>query len=339
MITLTFITNTKTSQCSLSREISTALVFILKRISAQSLAELHWTEHRIVFSFFHSLSFNFSTAITIRGHHLMLNYKGTLVGLPITAALMPKLFKVMNVLHWIPNTLIIILPFIESVANLPLILKKPHIFIHLKIKSCAHEIYTKALSCGSKRMLPRAHLICFLWSSLCCPEGHTHSGDEHETCIANSLPPSPHHSTQWYRTYHNKILFFFVCSTHTAEVLLCEQSPTTQAQFTRNLAFKRLSSWQWLTCLAENIIYLEDFLKAPYLRITSHPIQWTSELSLKCLKKGQKAALLQKPATCTQLVSQEKFMHRIIFLSFLSIRKNILLLSALNIYHWDENFC
>lgn len=125
----------------------------------QSPAELHWTEHRIMFSFFHSLSVNLLTAITIRDHQLILNYKGTLVGLPITAALMPKLVKVMNVLHWIPTTLIIILPFIESVANLPLILKKRHIFIHLKIKSCAHEIYTKALSCGSERMLASAHLM------------------------------------------------------------------------------------------------------------------------------------------------------------------------------------
>lgn len=29
----------------------------------------------------------------------MLNYKGILVGLPVTAALMPKPFKVINVLH------------------------------------------------------------------------------------------------------------------------------------------------------------------------------------------------------------------------------------------------
>lgn len=92
----------------------------------------------------------------------MLNYKEILVGLPITAALMPEPFKVMNVLHRIPNTLIIILPFTERVANLPLILKKLHIFIHGKIKSCAHEIYTKALLCGSKGCFPHAHLICFL---------------------------------------------------------------------------------------------------------------------------------------------------------------------------------
>lgn len=66
----------------------------------------------------------------------------------------------------------------------------------------------------------------------------------------------------------------------------------------------------------EYYIFRRFFLKALYLRIMSHHIQWTSELSLKCLKKGHKATLLQKSATRTQLVSQKKFMHRIIFPKF-----------------------
>lgn len=91
----------------------------------------------------------------------------------------------------------------------------------------------------------------------------------------------------------------------------------------------------------EYYIFRRFFLKAPYLRIMSHHIQWTSELSLKCLKKGHKAALLQKSATHTQLVSQKKFMHRIIFpkFSFHLMGGKSLLLSALNIYHWDETLC
>lgn len=77
-------------------------------------------------------------------------------------------------------------------------------------------------------------------------------------------------------------------------------------------------------------------MKAPYLRIMSHHIQGTFELSLKCLKKGHKATLQQKSATCAQLVSQKKFMHRIIFPKFsfhLKKERKPLLLLALNMYH------
>ena len=160
------------------------------------------------------MSFNLPTAITIKKHQLMLTYKGILTGVPITATLVPKPFKVINVLHWIPSTLIIILPFAESVANLPLIRKKLHIFSHSKIKSCAHKIYTKAFLCGSKGCFPPAHLICFLWSSLCCPQGHPHTGDKHVTCIANSLPPNLTSQYPEFSMSHNKMTYFYMRYTY-----------------------------------------------------------------------------------------------------------------------------
>lgn len=66
-------------------------------------------------------------------------------------------------------------------------------------------------------------------------------------------------------------------------------------------------------------------LKTLYLRNISHHTGWTTELSLKCLKKGQKAILWQKCATYTWLISEQKSMQWIFFCKISFLVENLLL--------------
>lgn len=110
--------------------------------------------------------------------------------------------------------------------------------------------------------------------------------------------PLPHHNTYSSICPVMKlcasIYFSSILKCHTySKSLLYELASKTRTQFTRNLAFKLFSSWQWLTCLSENITYLEYF-EGTVLKKHVSSIGWTTELSFKCLKKGQKDTLLQK---------------------------------------------